>query len=146
MLTYVGPLCSQSKHFLLSGLAPSSRRSLRCLSSCFRLAAMLDGAVALSPSDVGGAIQICWPRQSCDGYRIITLDGIFAWPKSHQLSHWCQWLGGRCVALSRSPKSSNARRGRATQAFPVCFVTAGISFGVRYITSIQFTFISIFIK
>ena len=44
MFTYVGPLCSQSKHFLLSGFDPSSRRSLRCLSSCFRLAAMLDGA------------------------------------------------------------------------------------------------------
>lgn len=35
VLTYVGPLCPQSKHFLLWGWAARSRRSFKFFSSCF---------------------------------------------------------------------------------------------------------------
>lgn len=35
VLTYVGPLCPQSKHFLLWGKAARSRRSFKFFSSCF---------------------------------------------------------------------------------------------------------------
>lgn len=38
VFTYVGPLCPQSKHFLLWGKAARSRRSFKFFSSCFLLA------------------------------------------------------------------------------------------------------------